>query len=124
MKLETARAVARRAIVPFFFVHSTLRNFILFCHLPNPFSLVTTDHASGPTSSLCYPMKPQRRTSAPSACFLLSWEIPPSLSALTAPVMVDQFPEATTPRLSAMIPWPELFCCAYHGTPHVKPEHT
>src|SRR3989475_8338552 len=59
MKLEMARHVAKRAMVPLFFVHSTLRNFILLSHLPNHFSLVTTDHASSPTSSLCYPMKPE-----------------------------------------------------------------
>src|SRR3989475_12409906 len=59
MKLEMARHVAKRAMVPLFFVHSTLRNFILLSHLPDPFSLVTTDHASGSTSSLCYPTKPE-----------------------------------------------------------------
>src|SRR2546425_300246 len=46
-------------MAPFFFVHSTLRNFNLLSHLPDPFSLVTTDHASGSTSSLCYPTKPE-----------------------------------------------------------------
>src|SRR5437762_8672371 len=34
MKAETTRTVAPRAIMPLFFVHSTLRNFILCFHLP------------------------------------------------------------------------------------------
>src|SRR6184192_4690763 len=34
MKAETTRPVAMRAILPLFFVHSTLRNFILCFHLP------------------------------------------------------------------------------------------
>src|SRR2546429_8463378 len=59
MKLVTTRPVAKSAIVPLFFVHSILRNFILLSHLPDHFSLVTTDHASSPTSSLCYPMNPE-----------------------------------------------------------------
>src|SRR5207245_11354500 len=59
MKLVTTKTVDKRAIAPFFFVHSTLRNFILLSHLPNHFSLVTTDHARSQTSSLCYPMKPE-----------------------------------------------------------------
>src|SRR5438093_1560039 len=33
MKLVTTKLVAKRAIAPLFFVHSTLRNFILFSHL-------------------------------------------------------------------------------------------
>src|SRR2546421_1929160 len=33
MKLVTTKLVARRAIAPLFFVHSTLRNFILLSHL-------------------------------------------------------------------------------------------
>src|SRR6266487_565868 len=33
MKAETTRPVAMRAILPLFFVHSTLRNFILCFHL-------------------------------------------------------------------------------------------
>src|SRR5207302_9763686 len=38
MKAETTRTVAPRAIMPLFFVHSTLRNFILCFHLPPLFA--------------------------------------------------------------------------------------
>src|SRR5437016_10074549 len=45
MKAETTRTVAPRVIMPLFFVHSTLRNFILCFHLPRLLSfLIATEN--------------------------------------------------------------------------------
>src|SRR5439155_17679981 len=51
MKAETTRTVPPRAIIPLFFVHSTLRNFILCFHLPPLCFPIVIGHTS---SSSCY----------------------------------------------------------------------
>src|SRR2546422_139373 len=105
MKLVTTRPVANTALTPLFFVHSTLRNFILCFHLRPLFSfLIATENLLQVRVTLWklawyyHTEKTRRplryspcaivadvdsctfsRTSFPIPCLLLSSEIPPSL---------------------------------------------
>src|SRR5438093_900374 len=84
MKLVTTKPVAKRAIAPLFFVHSTLRNFILLSHL-----LRTPYLPRCALNAFFYLVLPDANRSGPVLIMMRS--IPP-LSAETSP---------TLPRLPA-----------------------
>ena len=89
----TTKPVAKRAIAPLFFVHSTLRNFILFSHL-----LRTPYLPRFALNAFFYSVLPDATRSG--SILIMMRRIPP-LSSETPPILPRL--EAWTPDLLAMI---------------------
>src|SRR5436853_5614776 len=93
MKLVTTKPVAKRVIAPLFFVHSTLRIFILFSHL-----LRSPYLPRCALNAFFYTVLPD--TTRSGTIPMKRWRIPP-LSSETPPIQPR--PEAWTPDPLPMI---------------------